>query len=531
MPKRLIHINNGNHATLVETTNGSKHANAIYAALSYCWGGDQNFKAETSNLPLLMGKGFLISSLPVVLHDTIGLCRKLGLLYLWIDALCIVQDDDDDWMEESARMGSIYQNAHLTIAAASSASVETAYLGSSRDQSRESVEFSVPPATPGCPSTTVSARRAPVSWHIRALKSTPRMQQDPWGLRGWTLQEEILARRLIVFGAEEMQWRCRTTTACECRSNYFVDSDWPKALSEEDEPISREQRKNDVLTMFQYWRNGVVRRYGARLLTYPRDILPALSGIAQRVARVTGGTYVGGMWLETLLFDMCWQNTFVEGVEPFCHDYTAPTFSWCSVNGLRESHRWVQYQNFTPDAVVVDVNIELRHTGAPFGDLVDGCIVLRGRLAPALLEYIDDEYHIVLDNNTQDHDGTTCREVLKFCPDTCIQAAPVATPSPEDHQDKVCWTGTRAPKARSGVCTARLGGSTESGGCVVWMLLLGTVIRSNDKKEVQCILVLGKSVRRPGAYERLGLVSTQGNAEPHLKPMKNCGSTETLTIV
>lgn len=531
MPKRLIHINNDTHATLVETTDGSKHANAVYATLSYCWGGDQKFKAEKSNLPLLMETGFPIASLPVVLRETIGLCRKIGLLYLWIDALCIVQDDEDDWAEESARMGSIYQNAHLTIAAASSVSVETAYLGNRRDQSRQPIEFSVPPATPGCPSTTVSARRDPLSWHTHTVRITPPIQEDPWRLRGWTLQEEILARRLVVFGAEELQWRCRTTTACECRSNYFVYRDWPKTFSEENEQVSRKQREDLVLAMFRYWRYGVVRRYSSRVFTYPEDILPALSGIAQRLARATGGTYVAGMWLETLVYDMCWQNTFLEGMEPFCRDYTAPTFSWCSVNGLRENHRWLRYRRFTPDAVVVDVNVELRHNNAPFGALVDGCVVIRGRLAPALLEYIDGEYHIALDNNTQDHDGTTCREVLEFFPDTYIQPAPVATPSPEDHEDKVCWTGTRAPKPPNGVDTTLLGGSPESGGCVVWMLLLGTVIRSNDKKKVQCILVLGKSTRRPGAYERLGLVSTQGDTEPHLKPMKNRGSTETLTIV
>lgn len=468
--------------------------------------------------------------MPVVLRETIGLCRKLGLLYLWIDALCIIQDDEDDWTEESARMGSIHQNAHLTIAAGSSNSVEMAYLGNRRDQSRQPIEFKVPPATSGCPSITVSARRDPVTWHMLLVGSTLQIQEDPWRLRGWTLQEEILARRLVVFGAEEMQWRCRTTTACECRANV-VYSNWPKEIPEEDEQFSREQREYDVPTIFEYWRQGVVRRYGSRALTYPQDILPALSGIAQRFAHTAGGTYVAGMWLETLLFDMCWQNNFVEDVEPFCRDYTAPTFSWCSVNGPREIHPWIQYQNFTPDAVVVDVNIDLRHNGAPFGAVVDGCVVLRGRLAPATLEYIDGEYRIVLDNNTPDHDGTTCKEGLALWPDTYIQAAPVGTSSAEDYQDKVLWTGTRAPKAPKGVDTARLGDSPESGGCAVWMLLLGTAIRSSDKVEVQCILVLGKSVRKPGAYERLGLISTECDAGPHLKPMNNRGSTETITIV
>lgn len=531
MPKRLVHINDDRHATLVETTNGSKHANATYATLSYCWGGDHKFKAKKSNLSLLMGKGFLIASLPAVLRETIELCRKLNVLYIWIDALCITQDDGDDWVEESARMGSIYQNSHLTIAAASSASVGMSYLGDGLVQRRQPVEFTVPPTTPGCPPATVSARREPVAWHTRALGDLEQFFHDPLRLRGWALQEEILARRLVVFGAGEMQWRCRTTTACECGSSNFIYSDWPKAPPEEDGQIPREQREGYVLTMFSFWRHDVVRRYGPRLLTYPQDILPALSGMAQRVSRATGGTYVAGMWLETLIYDMCWQNTFLKGVEPFCRDYTAPTFSWCSVNGLREVHRWIHYQNFTPDAVVVDVNIELKHTGAPFGALVDGHVVLRDRIAPALLEYIDGEYHIVLDDNTQDHSGATYRERLEFCPDTHVQASPVSASSPEDHQGKARWTGTRTFEAPNGVHAEILGGSPDFGGCVVWMLLLGTVIRSCDNVEMQCILVLGKSARRPGAYERLGLLSTEGDAEPQLKPMKNRGWTETLTIV
>jgi hypothetical protein len=183
MPRRLVHIDAGHHATLVETTASSEHGNAIYAALSYCWGGggDQRFKAKKSNLPLLVRNGFLIASLPIVLRETIGVCRKLGLLYLWIDVLCIIQDDEDDWAEESARMGTIYQNAHLTIAAASSGSVEMAYLGNRLDQSRQPIEFTVPPATPGCPSTTVSARRDPISGHT---SPDDRPNQDPWRLRG-----------------------------------------------------------------------------------------------------------------------------------------------------------------------------------------------------------------------------------------------------------------------------------------------------------------------------------------------------------
>lgn len=426
MPKRLIHLQDDNHAALVEAVNGSEHANATYAALSYCWAGDQKFKAKRSNLSLLMEQGFLIASLPIVWRETIELCRKLGLQYLWIDALCIVQDDEADWVEELARMGTIYENAYLIIASASSGSVETPYLGSTPDPSRQPVESTVLPATPSCPATTVCARKFFVNWHVN---NTYEMNKDPWRLRGWTMQEE-------------MQWRCKTALSCECQEN-IVYGNWPKEFCERDGNISRETRKDEWC---KFWRYSVVGRFGPRQLTHPEDILSALSGIAQRFAGATSWTYVSGMWKENLIFEMCWHNTFVEGVDPVYRVYTAPTFSWASVNGTRVIHPWLHEKSFTPDAEVVDVNIEPKYAGAPFATLVDGCLILRGRLAQASLEYADGKYNIVLDSNTQGDDGTTCREELQFHPDTHIQAVPAATSSPEGHQEKLLWTGPRASK-------------------------------------------------------------------------------------
>lgn len=526
MPKRLVHIKNDHHATLIDVTDGSVHANATYAALSYCWGGDQSFKAEKSNLSYLMEDGFLIDSLPIVWQETIGLCRKLGLSYLWIDALCIVQDDEVDWAGESVHMDPIYENAYLTIAPATSSSADTPYLGNTPDPCRKPVEFTVLPATSDRPATTVSARETPRYWHFREEKY---MGKDPWRLRGWTMQEEILSRRLVIFGAEEMQWRCKTTASCECQEKImYMYSARAKEIFEGSGQSSREERE---LGMQTYWRYSVIGRFGPRQFTYPEDVFSALSGLAQLIARATGWTYVAGMWKEHLIFGMCWHNTFVEGLEPSYRVYTAPTFSWASVNGLRRIHMSLHDHTFTPDAEVVDINMELKYAGAPFSALVDGSVALRGRLALASLEYADCKYCIVLDSSTQGDDGTTGREKLQIWPDTHIQAMAVATSSPEGHQDEVLWTGTRASKAPNGSHTARLGAPPESRGCTVWLLLLGTCILSGE--DLQCVLVLGKSVRRPDAYERLGFISSlhAGEAEPQLRRMKSRGWTETLTIV
>lgn len=63
-----------------------------------------------------------------VLQDAIKTCRSLSISYLWIDALCITQDDPLDWERESASVGLIYLNAYLTICALSSDSCTGSFL-------------------------------------------------------------------------------------------------------------------------------------------------------------------------------------------------------------------------------------------------------------------------------------------------------------------------------------------------------------------------------------------------------------------
>jgi hypothetical protein len=90
-----------------------------YTTLSYCWGGAQDSSLKTTNLqkyedPLF---GINIANLPKKLQDAILVTRRLGIRFLWVDSLCIVQDDPNDWKREAATMCHVYQNSHLTIAA------------------------------------------------------------------------------------------------------------------------------------------------------------------------------------------------------------------------------------------------------------------------------------------------------------------------------------------------------------------------------------------------------------------------------
>ncbi|KAI7364257.1 hypothetical protein KC357_g8580 [Hortaea werneckii] len=92
-------------------------------ALSYCWGGRDTAKTLRSNYQDRV-RGISVAALPRTYRQAIHLARQLGIIHLWIDALCIVQDDDEDWTRESSRMAEIYSGAYVVFVAAAAADVE-----------------------------------------------------------------------------------------------------------------------------------------------------------------------------------------------------------------------------------------------------------------------------------------------------------------------------------------------------------------------------------------------------------------------
>jgi Heterokaryon incompatibility protein (HET) len=78
---------------------------------------------------------------PKTLSDAIKVCREIGMRYIWIDALCIVQDDPKDKAREIGQMGRIYKDATLTIMAASA---KTVHEGSVDDAKIDAPEAKLP---------------------------------------------------------------------------------------------------------------------------------------------------------------------------------------------------------------------------------------------------------------------------------------------------------------------------------------------------------------------------------------------------
>lgn len=99
--------------------------NLEYVTLSYCWGSTGDRSYITTSSSLVDGLRVLRHrDMPQTIQDAFRICRELGFRYLWVDAICIIQDSKQDWHSEALNMVSIYRNAHLTISVDLSDSVE-----------------------------------------------------------------------------------------------------------------------------------------------------------------------------------------------------------------------------------------------------------------------------------------------------------------------------------------------------------------------------------------------------------------------
>ncbi|KAF2136559.1 uncharacterized protein K452DRAFT_258887, partial [Aplosporella prunicola CBS 121167] len=157
MPARLIDVL-PTHPQLVETH--QRHLK--YAALSYCWGipsgSNPHLKMLSSNYEKHQC-GIPIDKMPKTLSDAVSVTRALGFQYLWIDALCIIQDNKADWEQEAVNMGQVYRGAAVTIVAAAATTSNEGFLS--------------------------------------------------WNSRAWTFQEQHLSTRALYFGTHVTHFQCQ----------------------------------------------------------------------------------------------------------------------------------------------------------------------------------------------------------------------------------------------------------------------------------------------------------------------------------
>lgn len=169
-----------------------------YIALSHSWGLARHIITTAENLERHMVK-IPHESLPKTFQDAVVLTRNLGLRYIWIDSLCIIQDDIQDWKNEAAKMADVYRNAYCTVAA----------TGSHGDQEGMFVERGAQDVfRMRYDAHDVDLMVTYVDDDISALKEL--LVDSPLSSRAWTLQEKLLSPRMVQFTRSRAIWECRT---------------------------------------------------------------------------------------------------------------------------------------------------------------------------------------------------------------------------------------------------------------------------------------------------------------------------------
>ncbi|KAL2265850.1 hypothetical protein VTJ83DRAFT_6950 [Remersonia thermophila] len=201
-----------------------------YAALSHCWGRKPFLQTTSGTLQEHCAPtGVSWARLPPTFRDAADLTRRLGIKYLWIDSLCIVQDDHDDWNREASRMADVYRGAAVTISAAKSPG---AYGGLFAEVGQRGKVYAVevgrgdagdtPPAgTEDGPSVAQGLDAV----HVRVSFDHPDTILSPHNApaptlptfsRGWILQERLLSPHILHFGPQELLFECLESSVCQC---------------------------------------------------------------------------------------------------------------------------------------------------------------------------------------------------------------------------------------------------------------------------------------------------------------------------
>jgi hypothetical protein len=404
-PKRLLDVGNRDCIRLCPTEFDYR-----YIALSHCWGNATPLKTTRAN-EMERKSSIPWEELPRLYQDAVKVTRLLGVYYLWIDSLCILQDDPDDWEKESAKMAGIYSGSYLVVAATCASSSDEGFL-QCQDSTRE----------------TGSYYGMGGSSHSGSLGSIENELVDcPLFQRGWCFQELLLAPRVLHFAPLELIFHCRIGRKCECSKynsgrgkqiqySYYMAHLNPSVSPSLDDGILQsrawvDQRaakslqhrfrsfKAKIYDIYlrgkekSYYPSGlpnlaikpvrfgemwgdIVAEYTPLKFTFDRDILPALSGVANLTQAFSPGRYVAGLWEKDLHYQLAWESIVEEADCYRPSDYLAPSFSWAS----RIGPVIFPFERIITDLCTI-VEVQAIPMGAdPFGRVKDGHIKLRGKM-------------------------------------------------------------------------------------------------------------------------------------------------------
>jgi hypothetical protein len=266
-----------------------------YLTLSHCWGLSGHVKLTKKNYcSFLSADGD--SNLPKTYRDAFRVTVSLGFRFLWIDSLCIIQDDLDDWRAQSLKMGAIYSNADCNIAATWASDGGDGCFNK-RDP------LTVTPTTVELNLENGQSREFQISGHYTYKED---ITDAPLNRRAWVVQERYLARKQLSFAKNQVYWECPEIIASE---------QFPTGLPEYvrtagsymklESPAAKPRLQfGDEQELRHSW-CSLVENYSDCHLTQPSDKMIALAGLAGQFRDMTGDTYLAGLWKSDLHKQLC----------------------------------------------------------------------------------------------------------------------------------------------------------------------------------------------------------------------------------
>ena len=340
-----------------------------YAALSYCWGGPQKSALVQNNLDQYRCC-LPMDEISQSIKDAIKVVRAVGMRYLWVDALCIIQDSEVDKNSEIATMDGVYYRALFTISAESAATAQEGFLAP-RDTP---TSYQVPVRCPDGSFGTMCL----YSYDKRDGSSS----LDPLETRAWTFQESILSTRLAIFSSKTLKWHC-PGVQCHLGSSLCKDTrtydQGPTAANHFRQMLSNASRPwspSDKEKWSVGWQ-AMVYTYSGRKHTDPSDRLIALSGIVKALASAQNLEYAAGLWRDQLVDQLLWYVPGYDRLPGPPLAYRAPSWSWASIDDQIISGT---YFKRVPACEIIECEAVPLSKDVPYGAIHDGWLVIDGPL-------------------------------------------------------------------------------------------------------------------------------------------------------
>lgn len=300
-----------------------------YATLSYVWGSTPMTCLERDSVEKFSSPGSLdpnAAKLPNTVRDAMILVLSLGIRYLWVDSLCIVQGDREEWEYMAPLMGRIYGNSTVNICAAAGNGSHHGIPGT-RLTHRGAVQSLV----------SLSGMTLSLVKHAESL-----IQSSKWSTRAWTFQERVLARRSLIFTEDCVFFQCHQATWLE--DIHSESSLTIRTVDTEGSPFESLET-SPVHTFLHY-----VQQYSGRELRFESDRLVAFAGLSSLLSPRLRARFLYGLPHSYFDFALLWNCKDVGTGDSSFRQF--PTWSWCGWNGavewcsmvrspLRNLHEWL----------------------------------------------------------------------------------------------------------------------------------------------------------------------------------------------